>query len=339
MLRSSILAVTVLSFLSNTSFAAIENSDEALAKKFAAAQLLSAQGQVTQAITAYQALINANPLLPEAYNNLAALYLKQNKTNQAKNILEQGLLAHKGYGVLYENLTAINVAMARDAYSQALQIDVKPSDIRIASLSLDENKQYSEKNTSNLSKVTNAAANITPTAPVIENKTNVEDKTVVEVEAVTEAETVPEVKAEEKITVAENPAGNIPRARVIIEPKLMDVKKENNIESIETVLKAWSVAWSAQAVDLYLSFYHEEHKPSNGMSRNAWAQSRRYRLKKPSWIKVALSDFEIEKNTGKQATVKFKQLYQSNSFQDVSTKQMVLLYTDNGWQIFREQNL
>ena len=75
------------------------------------------------------------------------------------------------------------------------------------------------------------------------------------------------------------------------------------------------------------------------MSLNGWMQSRRYRLKKPSWIKVALSDFKIEKNTGKQAIVNFKQSYQSNSFHDTSKKQMVLLYTNDGWRIFREKSL
>lgn len=71
--------------------------------------------------------------------------MQQNKTKKGKHILEQGLYAHKGYGVLYESLTSINVAMAREAYSKALQIDLKPSAIRIASLSLSNNKYQIEK--------------------------------------------------------------------------------------------------------------------------------------------------------------------------------------------------
>jgi murein L,D-transpeptidase YafK len=110
-------------------------------------------------------------------------------------------------------------------------------------------------------------------------------------------------------------------------------------ESPEVLLKAWSAAWSAQAPDVYLSFYHKHYKPSNGMSRKSWEQSRRYRLKKPRWIKIALSDFNVLKNTGKQAVVSFKQAYRSNSYRDVSNKQMVLIYTDNGWRIYREKSL
>ena len=70
-----------------------------------------------------------------------------------------------------------------------------------------------------------------------------------------------------------------------------------------------------------------------------WAQSRRIRLKKPRWIKVSLSDINITKNTGNNAVVNFKQLYQSNKFSDATLKQMVLLYTDSGWQILSEKSL
>lgn len=298
MFRQSLFVVVFLSIFSNISFAA---TDTDLAEKFAQAQSLAQKGEIKQAIYVYTALIQSNPQLPEAYNNLAALYLKQKNTKQAKQILEKGLHAHKGYGALYESLTTINVAMAREAYSKALQIDLKPSDITIASLSFNDNKQT--RNSAEISKVNKSTVN---SKPLEENP-------------VAEAKSVSETK------------------HVSLENK--PVKKSENSESIETVLHAWSAAWSAQAADMYLSFYHKQYKPSNGMSLNGWMQSRRYRLKKPRWIKIVLSDFEVEKNTGKQAIVNFKQSYQSNSFRDTSKKQMVLLYTNDGWRIFREKSL
>jgi hypothetical protein len=63
------------------------------------------------------------------------------------------------------------------------------------------------------------------------------------------------------------------------------------------------------------------------------------KLTKPSWIKVGLSDINIGENSGEQAVVNFKQIYQSNSFRDESRKQMVLLNTNNGWQILSEKSL
>ena len=305
MLRNVVLVVVIWSFFSSVSFAVVDSNNE-LSKKFSEAQRLATQGQVTQAITAYQALILSHPQLPEAYNNLAALYLQQNKTKQAKHILEQGLYAHKGYGVLYESLTAINVAMAREAYSKALQIELKPSAISIASLSLSNNKSQAEKSTIVISKM---------------------DKSVVKEKPVIEAKVIPEAKK----NVEAKPVSEIKRVSTTT-PKIQ------NTQSVEKVLQAWSSAWSAQAVDMYLSFYHNQYRPSNGMSRKGWVQSRRYRLKKPQWIKIGLSDFKIKKQTGTQAVVNFKQLYQSNSFRDVSYKQVVLLNTDDGWRIFREKS-
>lgn len=305
MLRNGLLVVVIWSFFSSISFAVVDSNNE-ISKKFSEAQRLATQGQVTQAITAYQALILSNPQLPEAYNNLAALYLQQNKTKQAKHILEQGLHAHKGYGVLYESLTAINVAMAREAYSKALQIELEPSAIRIASLSLSNSKSQTKQNTIVISKI---------------NKSVVEEKLAIE----------PKVISKAKNNVEAKPVGEIKRVS-------MTTPKIQNTQSVEKVLQAWSSAWSAQAVDMYLSFYHNQYRPANGMSRKGWVQSRRYRLKKPQWIKIGLSDFKIKKQTSTQAVVNFKQLYQSNSFSDVSNKQVVLINTDHGWRIFREKS-
>lgn len=305
MLRNGVLVVALLFLFSGISFAVVDSNNE-ISKKFSEAQRLAKQGQVTQAITAYQALILSNPQLPEAYNNLAALYLQQNKTKQAKHILEQGLHAHKGYGVLYESLTAINVAMAREAYSKALQIELEPSAIRIASLSFSNGKSQTKQNTIVISKI---------------NKPVAEEKLAIEPKAISKA----------KNNVEAKPVGEIKRVS-------MTTPKVKNTQSVEKVLQAWSSAWSAQAVDMYLSFYHNQYRPANGMSRKGWVQSRRYRLKKPQWIKIGLSDFKIKKQTSTQAVVNFKQLYQSNSFSDVSNKQVVLINTNDGWRIFREKS-
>lgn len=310
--RKSIFVIALLPFFSSISFAA-ENER---AQKFSEAQQLATQGQLSEAITIYQSLIRSFPRFPEAYNNLAALYLKQKNTKKAKAMLEQGLQAHKGYGALYESLTTINVAMAREAYSKALQIDLKPSTISIASVSLEDKKQSHNKNTSTETKVNKEIA----TEPQKSEEAVSEEQVVNEV--------VEQAKQEARV-----------QTPVIQTQVTTSVKQVKNSESIETVLNAWSAAWSAQAVDIYLSFYHKQYKPSNGLSHKSWLQSRRYRLKKPSWIKIVLSDLNIEKNTGKQAIVSFKQSYQSNGFHDMSSKQMVLFYTNDGWRIFREKSL
>lgn len=305
-------------FLSQSAIAETTQISPKEAKLFANAKQFAEAGKLEQAISSYQSLIRLNPLLPEAYNNLAAIYLQQKKTKQAKNILEQGIYAHKGYAVLYEGLTTINVAMAREAYSKALQIDLKSSTISIAEMDLNK-VQLKEKNKSIvISKVEKTDINKSIQEPVKAKKEQAKTENITQQE---------KLAALAKIKKIVRPADPIP------------VAKENNTEEITTVLQAWSAAWSAQATDMYLSFYHKHYKPSNGLSKKGWVQSRRLRLKKPSWIKVNLSNFKVEKNTGTQAIVNFKQAYQSDKFKDVSKKQMVLLNTGDGWRIFRERSL
>lgn len=163
--------------------------------------------------------------------------------------------------------------MAREAYSKALQIDVKPSEINIASLSLSKNALSQNKNTIVISKTEMPVKKAKPikSAPVV---------------------TKP---AEVKVATVAKQSGSIKRFSANNKAKVSPVNQATSPQSIETVLQAWSAAWSAQAVDMYLSFYHKQYKPNNGMSRNSWKQSRRYRLKKPNWIKISLSDFKVEK--------------------------------------------
>ncbi len=291
MLRKVVWIAVIGSFLVNLNVALAANHNE-FVSKFSQAQHLAKAGKTAQAIALYLSIIAANPQRPEAYNNLAALYLAQKKTKLAKQILEKGLRAHKGYGALYENLTAINVAMARDAYSKALQIDLKPAGISIAAMNVSDK-------------------------PLPSQKKRIETSTA--------------ILAKDKPTIKKD-----------IEVKKPEEKKSTkvvNSAALTKTLQAWSAAWSAQAVDMYLSFYHQQYKPSNGLSYKGWKQSRRIRLKKPKWIKVSLSDFDIKQRSSRQAVVNFKQMYQSNSFSDVSTKQVVLLYTDDGWRIYREKSL
>ena len=255
--------------------------------QFSRAEQLGKQGKLGEAIAIYRTLIKQHPQLPEAYNNLAALYLQQKKPQQAKEILEQGIRAHKGYAALYDNLVAINVAMAREAYSKALQLDSKPGEIRIASL-----KPAAVQKTAQAKNRTVAV------------KTEVKEENIIADIARTAAET-----------------------------------REANIPGVNDTLQAWATAWSAQAVDLYLSFYDEKYRPANGQSRAGWEKTRRYRLKKPEWIKVSLSDIKIQSLSADMVEVNFRQVYESNSFTDNSYKKMRLHKTDDGWRILSEQSL
>ncbi|MGA7776699.1 MAG: tetratricopeptide repeat protein [Paraburkholderia sp.] len=72
-----------------------------------------------EAISAFVALTQAYPELPEPYNNLAALYAKQGRYTEARAALETATKANPNYGLAYENLGDLYLRLAASAYQRA----------------------------------------------------------------------------------------------------------------------------------------------------------------------------------------------------------------------------
>ncbi len=109
-------------------------------------------------------------------------------------------------------------------------------------------------------------------------------------------------------------------------------------EAIITTLQGWAAAWSEQAPDVYLIFYADEYQP-DGMSRQAWEQQRRERLKSPEWIQIGLSNFKVEKLGNDEARVEMIQEYRASNYQDKTRKLMRMRQTADGWRIVDEQSI
>ncbi len=110
-------------------------------------------------------------------------------------------------------------------------------------------------------------------------------------------------------------------------------------QDILLTLQGWASAWSAQEVDLYLSFYDAEFKPAKGMSRSRWEQQRSQRLRRPAWVKITLNDFKREPAEEGFARVRFMQYYQSDHYRDKTRKELLLKSSDEGWRILSERSL
>ena len=110
-------------------------------------------------------------------------------------------------------------------------------------------------------------------------------------------------------------------------------------QNILLTLEGWASAWSAQQVDLYLSFYASEFKPATGISRSRWQQQRSTRLRRPAWVKVTLDDFTIQPTEQGRAKVRFLQHYQSDNYRDKTRKEVLLKSSAEGWRIVSERSL
>ena len=70
----------------------------------------------------------------------------------------------------------------------------------------------------------------------------------------------------------------------------------DNVESVMNAVRAWAKAWESQ--DHALSFYYSGFSPNNGMTYHQWRDQRRSRLTNPLYIRIALTDVDVEIGIG-----------------------------------------
>jgi Flp pilus assembly protein TadD len=87
--------------------------------KFKRGTVLARLNRDDDAIRQFQELTQLYPELPEPYNNLAALYAKHGRYEDARTALETAVKANPSYGLGYENLGDLYLHLAQQAYRRA----------------------------------------------------------------------------------------------------------------------------------------------------------------------------------------------------------------------------
>lgn len=109
--------------------------------------------------------------------------------------------------------------------------------------------------------------------------------------------------------------------------------------AIEETVHDWATAWADQQVSRYLSFYASDFQPDDGLSREEWQRQRQVRLRRPQWIRVSLDKLTVTEQSEQLAVVEFVQHYESDTYSDVTNKQLILNRDAQGWRIVRENTL
>ncbi|BBO59755.1 tetratricopeptide repeat protein [Mycoavidus sp. B2-EB] len=91
--------------------------------RFKRATTLIQLGREREAMAAFQALIKQYPELPEPYNNLAYLHSRHGAYEAARGALETALSANPSYPLTQQNLGALYLQLAAQAYQRALTLD------------------------------------------------------------------------------------------------------------------------------------------------------------------------------------------------------------------------
>lgn len=212
--------------------------------------------------------------------------------------------------------------MASRAYNQALELDTS-------------NKAAREK-LSLVNDLISAPAEPEPAKTVVAS-VEPEAKPEPEKQAVVKAAREPEI-----ITIPAKQAAKPVKAEA--KPELPPVKKVDveddiaqNRKAVETAINNWSNAWSAQDVDSYLASYAQEFTPPKRLSWAQWQKDRRRRLRRPSFIKITLSNVKINLHGKDYAEIRFTQGYQSDTYSDKVRKEILMRKVADEWLITQER--
>ena len=111
-------------------------------------------------------------------------------------------------------------------------------------------------------------------------------------------------------------------------------KLTSSNDEILKKLEKWVNAWENQDIETYLSFYAKDFRGSK-KNHAGWLVSRKYALKRNNSISIQLKNIKMNIN---KDTVQFNftQIYKSDNYSDIGTKEILLSNNGNELKIFNE---
>jgi tetratricopeptide (TPR) repeat protein len=93
---------------------------------------LAALGRDNEAIDIYRNMTTLFPELPEPWNNLAALYVKQGKLDMARDALNMALASDPNYATARSNLGDVELLLARQSFQDAARLGINDAGSKAA---------------------------------------------------------------------------------------------------------------------------------------------------------------------------------------------------------------
>ena len=301
------------------------------------------------AIKVFSDLARDFPELPEPYNNLAVLYARSGRYEEARDALESALVTHPSYATAHENLGDIYAALANAAYNRAIVLDKNNPTVR--------NKQ------SLVAQLIDLESTALPQVAVANNKTPAR------VPVAQARQPAPRQKAPVATQAPSRPSTAVAAAPVAAAPAPVVTSAKPRVASsydvpqtfsTEPVLsgaaqaaprgnvsaadkksllarvESWRAAWSAKDPDAYLRNYSPNFRPATGVSRATWESQRRTRVVRPRSILIQVLSPQVSSSSDGKAQVEFTQIYESNTYSDQVRKRLVLEKVGNQWLIVKE---
>ncbi len=273
-------------------------------------------GQTNEAIQTFQGLTEDYPELPEPYNNLAVLYSNKGQFEKARLALELAIQTHPSYSTAHENLGDIYAKLASQSYDKALQLD-RGNQAVASKLNLVRELFSTQAKANTAPRTSLAAATAAPS-------------TAATAPAKTTAPTASAVPPTAAASVSAKPEAAPPATRP-------EAVTSNDPAPVLAAVNAWAQHWSKRDANAYLAAYSKNFKPDDGSSRAAWAERRRERVTTPRSIKVKVLAPQVSFDGPNQATVVFRQTYESDTLKTNTRKTLKLVREGERWLIVSER--
>jgi len=292
--------------------------------RFMKGLIFAEQGKTNDAIAIFTKLTEDYPELPEPYNNLAVLFASTNQYDKARAALEMAIRTNPSYSTAHENLGDVYAKLASQAYDKALQLDSGNSGAKLK-LNLIHNLF------SNTSSALNTASAAPAKAPAATKPALAPAKPAVIA-----------AKPATEVAIATPPAKPVVAKPEPVKPVVAKVEPAKAVaasgdqDEVLNAVNSWAAAWSDKNTNAYLTFYANNFETPKGMSFKAWAESRRVRIEGKGRISVKIEAPKVSVD-GNTATVKFRQIYNSDQLKADSRKTLVLSKQGGKWQITQER--
>jgi tetratricopeptide (TPR) repeat protein len=332
----------------NSYMASNQNSLEGLLTK---SLVLNNMGQKKEAEALLKNTISRYPSSPEAYNNLAVLYSEQGDYGRAIETLLKAFSTHPTYAQVHQNLRELYSTVASQAYSRALNMDEKQNAPQLVML-----RRTSENTAPTVNYQPAAITSSTTVASLTPAKTAApyiapEEKRQPQPEAMipqTSKEAITEITSKPLVVQSGTKVESVSNNVVVVEASTnaevtagtsdQPSNMPANTAGIIAAVDLWAAAWSNQDVDGYIKSYVPNYSP-DGLSNSAWQEQRNQRLTKPTYIRVTLSNTKAKLLNANTAIVTFVQRYESNTYQDMTNKELTLVRVNNKWKLSSERSL
>ena len=312
--------------------------------RFLKGVILTEQNKSAEAITIFSKLTEDYPTLPEPYNNLAVLYASSGQYDKARTALDMAIRTNPTYATAYENLGDVHAKLASQAYDKALQLDNSNTAAK-SKLTMVRTLVGNTTGGTNPKVAVVAAAPTPAPAPARVEPVKPEPAPAAKpvVKETPKVEAKPESKHDPKAEqLAEQKAAQKAAQKAEADAKREAKAKANAAaeaerEQVMSAVNAWAKAWSARDVKGYLNAYASDFVLPAGQSRKDWADERRARIEDKGRISVKIETPQVSV-TGNTATVKFRQIYDSDRTKANSRKTLVMTKQGNKWHIKQERS-